>query len=268
VWVVRSLFQLDRLVLLAALVLGLQGTVPGTALAQRGRAAAASADTAETDRARSLFAEGVELVASSQFPEAEARFRQALAIRDAPAIRYNLASVLYEQGHFPEAQVENERALASEGVPPAVRTASEELRRHIAERAAYVRFELQGGATGGTITVDGYVLTQPALEIPLSPAPHEVTVSIRGEVVAQRTVELATAEHRVIPMGADAQPEPGPGESTAGRSIDQEDWFWPVVGGGGAAIVVIVAVSVGVAAGSGTEGPVEGNFMPGVIRWP
>jgi hypothetical protein len=32
-------------------------------------------------------------------------------------------------------------------------------------------------------------------------------------------------------------------------------------------VVTVVAVSVGVVATSGTEGPVEGNFMPGVIRW-
>ncbi len=271
----RRLFELELPppLLTAAIVVALVAPA-GVASAQRrprGRAAptaSARTDTAETDRARSLFAEGVELVAESRFPEAEARFRQALAIRDAPAIRYNLASVLYEQGHYPEAQLENERALASEGVPPAVRTAAEELRRHLAERAAYVRFELQGRATGGTITVDGYVLTQPALEIPLSAAPHEVTVSLRGEVVAHRTVELATGEHRVVPVGADAPPDPTPAEGSAGRSIDQEEWFWPVVGGGGAAIVVIVAVSIGIAAGSGPEGPVEGNFMPGVIRWP
>jgi hypothetical protein len=53
-----------------------------------------------------------------------------------------------------------------------------------------------------------------------------------------------------------------------GRSIDQEDWFWPVVAGGGVLVVAIIGVSVGVAATSGTEGPVQGNFTPGVITWP
>lgn len=245
-----------------ALVLG-----PESASAQRRsrRAAPQTTDTAETDRARSLFAEGVELVAGSQFAEAEARFRQALAIRDAPAIRYNLASVLFEQGEYPEAQVENERALAAANVPAAVQTAATELRAHIAERAAYVRFELAGPATGGSISVDGYVLTQPGLEIPLSPAAHTVTVTLRGEEVARRDVEVALGEHRVISLGETAPVEEGP--STGGRSIDQEDWFWPVVAGGGVLVVTIVAVSAGVAATSGTEGPVEGNFTPGVIRW-
>lgn len=275
-WVVRRRRQLSVLsatsvaALALALVLASSAAPASAQRRSRGRAAAAqSTDTAETDRARSLFAEGVELVAEQQFSQAEARFRQALAIRDAPAIRYNLASVLYEQGHYPEAQLENERALAAESVPPAVRTAAEELRGHIAERAAYVRFELQGAATGGSISVDGYVLTQPGLEIPLSPTtPHAVVVSLRGDEVARREVTLSSGEHRVVPVGDEPEDARPPVEGGPSRSIDQEDWFWPVIGGGGAAIVVIVAVSVGVAASSGTEGPVEGNFMPGVIRWP
>lgn len=230
------------------------------------RAAPQTTDTAETDRARSLFAEGVELVAGSRFEEAEARFRQALAIRDAPAIRYNLASVLYEQGEYPEAQVENERALAAESVPAAVQTAAVELRQHIAERAAYVRFELVGPAVGGSISVDGYVLTQPGLEIPISPASHTVVVTLRGEEVARREVEVPVGEHRVVTVG-EAAPAEDATPRGGGRSVDQEDWFWPVVAGGGVLVVTIVAVSVGVAATSGTEGPVEGNFTPGVIRW-
>lgn len=273
-WVVRRRRQLSLLsaacIAGLALVLAASAAPASAQRRTRGRAAEAqSTDTAETDRARSLFAEGVELVAEQQFSQAEARFRQALAIRDAPAIRYNLASVLYEQGHYPEAQLENERALAAESVPPAVRTAAEELRGHIGERAAYVRFELQGAATGGSISVDGYVLTQPGLEIPLSPTTaHAVVVSLRGEEVARREVALPSGEHRVVPLGDEPTDERLPVEGGPSRSLDQEDWFWPVVGGGAAAIVVIVAVSVGVAASSGTEGPVEGNFMPGVIRWP
>ncbi|MBX7193746.1 MAG: tetratricopeptide repeat protein [Sandaracinaceae bacterium] len=248
-----------------ALALGLGAS---SAHAQRrGRRAppAQTADTAETDRARSLFAEGVELVSGAHYEEAEARFRQALAIRDAPAIRYNLASVLFEQGEYPEAQVENDRALAADNVPDAVRTAAEELRTHLAERAAYVRFELQGAATGGSINIDGYVLTQPGLEIPVSAAPHTAVVTLRGEEVARRQVELAIGEHRVVVLGeVEAPIATG---SSGGRSIDQEDWFWPVVAGGGA-LVVAIGIGIGVAATSGTEGPVEGNFMPGVIRWP
>ena len=253
-------------VALAALACLAVSTAAGPSAQRRGRRAAPqTTDTAETDRARSLFAEGVELVAQAQFADAEARFRQALAIRDAPAIRYNLASVLYEQGEYPEAQVENERALAAENVPAAVQTAATELRAHIAERAAYVRFELTGAATGGSISVDDYVLTQPGLEVPLSPASHTVRVPLQGEEVARREVEVPTGEHRVITLGEATPVAEGPSE--AGRSIDQEEWFWPVVAGGGVLVVTIVAVSVGVAATSGTEGPVEGNFTPGVIRW-
>lgn len=260
-----SIPRLPALLVLALVVLA---ATPATSLAQRHRAAAApSTDTAETDRARSLFAEGVSLVGESHFEEAEARFRQALAIRDAPAIRYNLASVLYEQGEYPEAQVENERALAASDVPAAVRTAAEELRGHLAERAAYVRIELAGAATGGSISVDGYVLTQAGLEIPVSPAQHTLVVTLHGDEVARRELEIATGEHRIVTLGEAAMTTDPEQTASSGRSIDQEDWFWPVVIGGGVLVVAIVGVGVGVAASSGTEGPVEGNFTPGVIRW-
>ncbi len=259
------LFSIASAMLIACLVLGLLGGASAEAQRRRRRATPQTTDTAETDRARSLFAEGVSLVAESRFADAETRFREALAIRDAPAIRYNLASVLYEQGEYPEAQVENERALAAEAVPDPVRTAATELRAHIAERAAYVTFELAGPAVGGSISVDGYVLTQPGLEIPISPASHTVLVTVSGAEVARREVEVPTGQHRTIVVGevpVDAAP------AVPGRSIDQEEWFWPVVAGGGVLVVAIVGVSVGVAATSGVEGPVQGNFTPGVITWP
>jgi len=259
------LFSLASAALLACLALSLVASSSADAQRRRRRAAQQTTDTAETDRARSLFAEGVSLVSESRFEEAEARFRQALAIRDAPAIRYNLASVLYEQGEYPEAQIENERALAADTVPDAVRTAAMELRAHIAERAAYVTFERAGPAVGGSISVDGYVLTQPGLEIPLSPSSHTVIVTLSGAEVARREVEVSTGEHRTVVVGeAPAAEAP----IVPGRSIDQEDWFWPVVAGGGVLVVAVIGVSIGVAATSGIEGPVQGNFTPGVITWP
>src|SRR5687767_2246374 len=64
-----------------------------------------AADAAErhTDLARTLFAEGVAFVSEGHFEQAEARFREALALHDAPSIRANLASALYEQGEYREA---------------------------------------------------------------------------------------------------------------------------------------------------------------------
>lgn len=259
------LVTLASATLLACLVVTTLGASSAEAQRRRRPAAPQTTDTAETDRARSLFAEGVSLVAESRFADAESRFREALAIRDAPAIRYNLASVLYEQGEYPEAQLENERALAAEAVPDAVRTAAMELRGHIAERAAYVTFELVGPATGGSISVDGYVLTQPGLEVPLSPSSHTVVVTLSGAEVARREVEVPTGEHRTVVVGETSVAQT---PVVPGRSIDQEDWFWPVVAGGGVLVVAVIGVSVGVAATSGTEGPVQGNFTPGVITWP
>ena len=248
---------------------------PETATAQRRagrRRAPAAAPTAEvdspTEQARSLFGEGVALASRAQFAEAEERFRSALALRDAPAIRYNLASVLFEQGEYPEAQLENELALAADALPEQVQTVAEELRRHIAERAAFVRFELVGDAAGGTVRIDGFALAHPGLEIPITPTtPHTVTVTAGDEEVARREVEVPLGERRIVSLGQIRAAVEVPPPPPVARSIDQEEWFWPAVAGGGLFVVTVVAVSVGVAATSGTEGPIEGNFTPGVIRW-
>ena len=73
--------------------------------------ATAAADESTT-RARTLFAEGVRFASRREFEQAEASFREALALRDAPAIRYNLASVLFEQGEYSEALTHNARVVS------------------------------------------------------------------------------------------------------------------------------------------------------------
>jgi hypothetical protein len=260
---VRFVLLDPRSAALAAL-LALAPALP--AAAQEAQAAAASPDVAATDRARSLFAEGVQLVAEQQFAEAETRFREALALRAAPAIQYNLASVLFEQGEYPEAQALNEAAIADESAPANVRDAAVQLRGQIAERAGFARFDLEGGALGGTLAIDGYAVPDAGLEVPLAPAAAHVVVVSQGETeIARREVQVEQGAHRVVAISA-PMPEGGRGASP-GRPIDQEEWFLPVVIGGGVAVVLIVGIAVGVAVGSGTEGPVQGNFMPGVIQW-
>jgi len=246
-----------------ALAAGLAGAACAALPSGVAAQAAPAPDVAAVDRARSLFAEGVELVAATQFAEAEVRFREALSLRAAPAIRYNLASVLYEQGEYPEANTLNEAVLADEEAPAPVREAATQLRAQIAERAGYARLELEGVAIGDVVTIDDYTIVNPGFEIPVSPAPHVVVVTRDGVEIARRELQVDQGAHRVVVLVS-----PTESAGVPGRSIDQEDWFWPVIGGSAVAVVVVIGVVVGVAATSGTEGPVEGNFMPGVIRWP
>lgn len=229
-------------------------------------------DAAErrTDLARTLFQEGVQLVQEERWEEAEARFRQALENRDAPAVRYNLASVLVEQNELPEAAALIASVLADETTPENIRALATELRTHVDERAGYVRVEVSG-APDPSVALDGYTLPDRSAEVPLAPGAHVATAS-RGELeLARAELEIATGEHRVVQLDA-REPEPE-AEAVAEAPVpaheeplEEQWWFWTAIGGG----VVVVAVVIGVVAATadgGVQSPVQGNFEPGVLRW-
>lgn len=261
--------------LAAALLVGV-----GPARAQRSRAhggARAPAHTTPTPtdadanvaRARALFAEGVGFVQAERFGEAEASFRGALALRDAPTIRYNLAFVLFRRGAYPEAMANTDAVLRDPTSTPALKAQAESVRRQIAERAGYARVELRG-TSDAVVAVDGYDLSDLSAEVALAPGAHVATASQAGRELARASVEVTTGQHatlllEVAPLVlADAAVPDAPSESAEAPLLKQW-WFWTAVGGG----VVILAVIVGavISASGGVESPIEGNFQPGVLRW-
>lgn len=262
---------LASLVLAAAMLLG---SGASSAHAQRrGRRAPATTSTSATaspsatDRARALFQEGVGLVAEGQLAEAEDRFRQALALHDAPAIRYNLASVLFEQGELPEAAALDASVLADASAPASVRTAATQLREHLEEHAGWARFELEGGNEGVTFVIDGTPIADAHVEVPVAARSHEV-VAMRGDQeVARRTFDAEAGVHRLHRVSLPIATPEAPVVAAHSSALEDQDWFWPAVAGGSIVVVVTAGILIGVAA-SGTETPVSGNFSPGVITWP
>ncbi len=96
-------------------------------------APAAAEDEAATERARELFSEGIGFVEEEQWEPAAERFRAALALKDAPAVRYNLALSLNELGQASEARELVEGVLADPETPPDVRAQAEALASEIPE---------------------------------------------------------------------------------------------------------------------------------------
>jgi hypothetical protein len=241
--------------------------VLGALLVRRPRAAAQDDAVA---RARALFAEGVERVSVRDLPGAEERFRAALALRDAASIQYNLASVLFEQGELTEAHA---LADAAAGDP----TSSAEVREH----ARALREQIERGAgfldvdTGGlfvTLTVDGYEVTSLTRPVPISAgASHEVVGRLDGVEWLREPIQVEAGEHHAVSYPVDdsgAGPvDEGETEPVAGGEppLVENPFLWAGVGGG-AALLLGVVIGAAVAS-SGTEAPVEGNFMPGVLRW-
>ncbi len=257
-----------------SLSLVLLALTASTAEAQRRRraprtqpATTASAEADPTTRARALFGEGVRFAADHNYVEAEARFREALALRDAPAIRYNLASVLFEQGEYTEAQVHNERALGDASAPAEVRESAHQLHVHIAERAGYLRVAEGAVPAGAVVTIDGFVVEAPTLETPAAPGHRTLLITgAAGEIVFQRELDLAAGARHILGLELLARPVVV-AEQTPSRSLDQEDWFWPAVGTGIGVVVIVVVVATVATTPTPVQEPISGNFSPGVVRW-
>ena len=257
--------RLERM--LALLVLGLTLWAVTPASAQRARRAR-SAPTSVI-QARALFAEGVAHVEARRFAEAETSFRAALALRDAPTIRYNLASVLFEQGEYPEANAQIETVLADADAPADLRAHVTTLRTQLQERAGFARVELVG-MPEAAVAVDGFRLADVQLELPLAPGPH-LAIATRGNAeLARSALQIQTGQHATFTLGAPVPepaapaPEPALVADADTQPLVEQWWFWTAVGGG----VVLSAVLIGVAASSGgVEEPIPGNFQPGVVRW-
>jgi len=236
---------------------------------------AAEADADATERARELFSDGIGHIEEQRWEEAEASFRQAMELRDAPSIRYNLAAVLFELDELTEASVLVRSVLADPETPDNVREPAEELEGRIGDRGGTLRIELAGDTAGVTVAVDEYELPPEDVGEPLaaSTGAHTITGTRDGRTVATETAEVAGGEEATVRLevaptaetaAAEGLEEEAPEEESASFTAFATDWrFWAVVGG---VIVVTVGIAL-IATSGGVEDPVDGNFEPGVIRW-
>ena len=257
--------------LLSAATAAAQEAAP-EAVAEAEAEAEAEVEADPRDRARALFGEGVACVEAEDWTCAEARFREALELVDAPAVRYNLASAVFEQGRYPEADRLARQVLANPETPEQIHTHATTLRQQIQERAVRAHIVLEGAPPGAEVRVDGEAV--PAAEwaeVPLSAGSHRVSVHDGDELVSERTVEAIDGEPLAVEITVVATPDEitDPGDGGGGRfdtAIFEDPIFWAIAGGS-VALVVIIIIVVAVAASSGTEEPIVGDYDPGVITW-
>ena len=232
-------------------------------------------------RARTLFTEGVGQAAARRFAEAEATFREALGLHDAPSIRYNLASVLFELHRFPEAFALATAVASDASTPPSVVEANTGLLGQMQRVAGFLRLE-STPVPGSELVIDGFQLPDPSVELPISAVDsHVVQVRLDGRELSSARITLQSGEHRFLFLPVvvetqvieDTRPVAGSGPESGGgpvqeRPLIEEWWFWASVGGG-AVVVTILIGAVAASAGSGgvAGAPVVGNFEPGVLRW-
>lgn len=241
---------------------------PGLALGQDG-------DPGEdrAGRARALFARGLACVEEHETACAEESFRQALALRDSPAIRYNLASALVELRRHPEAARLARSVVEDESAPAELRQHSQALLDQLVGEAGTLQIRLEGSTEGASVQVDGDPIPEAQRQAVLvAPGTRAVTALRGGALVAREDAQVERGA--VVPVTLTIGPSPE--ELAAATSVDlgpaepgiHEDWrFWAAVGGGVAAAVVVVVVVAVAAGGGGVEAALEGNYVPGVLRW-
>lgn len=224
-------------------------------------------------RAREAFARGIACVEQHETACAERAFREALALRDAPTVRYNLASALYDLGRYPEAARLATSVAADAEAPEDVRAHAQTLLEQMRAEGAAVSVALEGATDGVSIHLDGEeVPASQHAEILVAPGARVVTAQREGAEVARRELSLTAGSREEVTLTIAPTPEAVAAhepidEAPAGAPLHEDPTFWAVVGGAAAVVVAVVLIAAIAAAASGVEGPIEGNYEPGVLRW-
>jgi hypothetical protein len=225
--------------------------------------------TGELEAARRAFQEGVRLSSQERWDDAAARFRYAMSIRPAPAVKYNLAFCLAESGELAEA-AQLLRAVATD---PTFAQAEEaqQLLQALEVRLAHLVISVRGAPPRATVQLDGENLEQAELgsTLDVDPGPHNVDLRMRGEVVASARLSLSEGETREVELVDPLHEDPASEVVVPEEPTDDGDpaayetwWFWTLIG----AVVVGGVVAVGFLATSTEPEAVNGNLSPGVLR--
>lgn len=240
------------------------------------RAAAEDAEQSVTQRARALFSQGVELSDRHDWTAAVERFEEALALRAAPAIRFNLAVCYVELGRHVEAAEQLDLVLADPAPASDLGVRPDELLPRVEEHVATLRVRAGELGPGAVLSIDGREVSDrpEALPIRVEPGTHVVTATVDGEEVARAEVDAPAAT--ITEVRLERARTPVEAAITSAASDDDEDarvplardWrLWVGVGAGVVAIVTAVVVGVAVGAQEEFEDPVRGTLDPDVLVW-
>jgi uncharacterized protein (UPF0147 family) len=267
-----------------ALVLGCAclavATLPAPAVAQ----------DAATERARALFSEGVEHMQAGRFREAADAFRETLALRDSPQVRFNLATSLAETGEIGEAYELFESVRNDRRAPRPLRRDAQRAARELEPRTGQLTVNVDGDIAGTELTLDGRPIPAERIGSPMrvGEGRHQLAAA-RGTQRGSRSVEVAAGEATSVtlrlpssgfaaattseaqtssrsvldePLAGDRPTEEGSGDG--GGNVLETWWFWTIVGA-----LVIGGVAIGVAASAEpgqAEPSVQGNLSPGILE--
>jgi tetratricopeptide (TPR) repeat protein len=272
---------------------------PGQAHAQQASAnasadegAAAAPSPHELAKARQLFQRGVELAQKEQFGLAAQRFREALAIHQAPPVEYNLAAALFELGKHEEAF---NRAQSVEHAPDAseaLRARAQKLSRALYPHTARLTVTASSSSEEDVaVQIDNEQLARAQMGIPraVSPGSHHIRAERQGKVISERDLQVPLRTAVIVDVSliiAEAAAQqvaavqtlpdadaPNAAIHPATEPHDDRDRkrrirLWSGVAAGVVAIGAGVALAVVLSKDGGKqEQGVAGDFMPGVLTW-
>lgn len=208
----------------ALTAVALAACLAGTALAEP--------TAAEVAVARKAFADATELEKDKRWAEAEAKLREAIAIKETPGLRYHLGFCLENQHKLVEALVEYDRAeemLRLGAKAPDVSELLGPAREGVKKRVAGIKLELPAKVDGVVIELDGVPVKAALIGkvVPQNPGKLVITARAPGRQPYRREIELDEGESRELTIdlpektaaaGPAAAAEPAPGESAAGGS--------------------------------------------------
>ncbi|MFK7986292.1 MAG: hypothetical protein AB8I08_09690 [Sandaracinaceae bacterium] len=222
-------------------------------------------DEGNTARARELFAQGVDLSTRGRWAPAAARFEEALALRDAPAIRYNLAVALHELGRDLEANTQLDAMAADPETTADLAARSDELRPQILRMLGRLTIERGPEVADAAVRLDERALDEAALRGPVTvtAGAHVISAERDGSEVARTEVSVLAGERTHVLLGLTHSDD-----EAEGGALHEQWYFWAAIGGGAVLLAVVIGASVAVATSSQDGGQlVEGNFSPGVLTW-
>ncbi|WP_169791480.1 tetratricopeptide repeat protein [Sandaracinus amylolyticus] len=220
---------------------------------------------AQVGHVRERFREGVAAAEAGRWEAALEAFEEVYALHPAPAVLFNLAGALAQNGRLREA-ADAYRRFERDTPDPSLRAAAERERSAVEARLAFVDVHAEGMQPGDRLALDGDVLgTHARYEaLPLDPGEHEVEVRRGERRVASERVVIGEGERREIVVVV------APPEALVVEPVREEprgeQWFespvlWTIVG------VVIVGAAVGVGVGLATSAP-QGPDAPLTDRGP
>ena len=233
----------------------------------------------DTERARERFARGIACIEEHETRCAIEHFEAALALHDAPAIRYNLASALFELRRYPEAARQTAACLAAEDAPEDIRGHCETLQTQLREQGGTIAITVSGSAEGAETSVDEVVIPPPErAAVVVAPGTRVVALTRDGEELARQEIEIAAGASESVELTAPPTPEEVAAQAQLEAEAEAdvidtgpefyEEWpFWAIVGGSVALVTIIVIAAVVASDNASIEEPVSGNYDPGILRW-